>query len=385
MRRGQLPPRFARMFGQFQRTGAGRGIDVIQMHDLLAHALRLDQFKCDVIILPARQAGPQRGHPHGKREPHLDARVEAFQIGFVVVQRRFHHREGKGAVGMGIEGPHDAAHVDALLFRLKADGAGDRGFQRQVAVVAGMVADRQAEIRDADMLDLGLGAHDQAGRPVLQIGQRGLVGRIRREILRVGARQRRVVAQALIRQQPRNRRVERGDFRHACACGPAAQQFQCLGRGVAVGVDRVIPWGGYSSRDSLPPMTHYVGSVALLSNTVLRSITAQAPTSDHRQGMRQVAQQVVRILDPQRQTHKAGRDAQQRLLVIRQALVRGGGGMGDDGFRIPKVVGDLDDLQRVQEREGRLLPPARSSDTTVPPDPICAIASAWWGCDASPG
>ena len=33
-------------------------------------------------------------------------------------------------------------------------GAGDRGFQRQIAVVAGVEPDRQAEVRNADMLDL---------------------------------------------------------------------------------------------------------------------------------------------------------------------------------------------------------------------------------------
>ena len=55
-------------------------------------------------------------------------------------------------------------------------GAGDRGFQRQVAIVARVVADRQAKVGNADMLDGLARAHDQAGRTVLQVGQAVLVG-----------------------------------------------------------------------------------------------------------------------------------------------------------------------------------------------------------------
>jgi hypothetical protein len=50
---------------------------------------------------------------------------------------RLDHAKGKLPFRMGIEGPHDAAHVDALLLGLKADGAGHAGFQRHIAIVAG--------------------------------------------------------------------------------------------------------------------------------------------------------------------------------------------------------------------------------------------------------
>ena len=83
-------------------------------------------------------------------------------IPFVVVKDRRHHLVAEGAFGVGIEGPHDAAHVDALGIGSEADGAGHRGFQHQIGPFARMVADRQAEVRDADMLDRGLGADDQA-------------------------------------------------------------------------------------------------------------------------------------------------------------------------------------------------------------------------------
>ena len=47
---------------------------------------------------------------------------------------------------MAIECPHDAAHVDALLAGIQTDGTCDRRFQRQVAIVAAVKPDGQAEV-----------------------------------------------------------------------------------------------------------------------------------------------------------------------------------------------------------------------------------------------
>ncbi len=190
MRRGQLPARCARMLGQFQRAGAGGGIDIVEMQEALAGALMLHQFQRDVVILIPLQPRTQRGAQHGEGHAHLDARIMAFQIGLVVVEHRLDHFEAEGASRMGIEAAHDARHVDALLARLQAYRAGHRCLQRQIAVVAGVKADRQAEIRDADMLKQLLLAADQAGRAVLQVGQPGAIGRIGAEVRRVAPRER---------------------------------------------------------------------------------------------------------------------------------------------------------------------------------------------------
>ena len=189
MRCRQLPPRAARVFRQFQRTGAGAGIDEVQMQDFPAQARRLDQFKRQVIVLPPDQPRPQAGQRHRKRQPQLDPRVIRPQIPLVVVEHPFDQLKAEHLVRMGIERAHDAAHVDALLLGLQADRAGHRCLQHHVARVARAVLHRQPEIRDADMLDRHMRAHDQAGRPVLQIGQPRLVGVIGAEFGRIAAAQ----------------------------------------------------------------------------------------------------------------------------------------------------------------------------------------------------
>jgi len=234
MRGCQLAAALAGVLGQFQRTGAGRGIDIVEMDDLLARAAAFDMFKRDVVILPAAQPRAQRGDPRREGKAHLDPGVQAFQIGLVVVKRRRHHLGAEGAFGVQVERTHQPAHVDALLFRLKADGAGDAGFQRHVAAAAGVIADRQAEVRDADMLDRRAGADDQAGRAVLQVGHGGAVGGIGAEIVGVAARQVGVVGDAAAGQQPRDRRIKPRHLGRIGRGRPAAQGFKRRGRILAV-------------------------------------------------------------------------------------------------------------------------------------------------------
>ena len=93
---------------------------------------------------------------------------------------------------MGIKRPHDAAHVDALLLGLKADRAGHAGLQCHRAIVAGLEADRQTEVGNADVLDGLLGTPDQAGRAILQIGERVFISRVRAKLGWVVARQDRI-------------------------------------------------------------------------------------------------------------------------------------------------------------------------------------------------
>ena len=196
------------------------------MDDLFAQACGIDQFQGDVIILPARQARPQRPHLDRKRKPHLDARIKRPKVALVIFQRVFDHLKAKIAFGMGIERPHDAAHVDALLFRLKAHSARDRRFQHHLARIAGAVADGQAKVRNAHMLDHLLGAHDQAGRAILQVGQAVFINFVHQKRIRIGAVQHRIASA----QQSPHRRVKRHDISGRGAVCPAFQHSQgCLG------------------------------------------------------------------------------------------------------------------------------------------------------------
>ncbi len=132
---------------------------------------------------------------------------------------------------MGIERAHDPAHVDALLVGLQADGAGDAGFQRQIAVVAGVKADRQAEIGNPHMLDLLFCTANEACRTILQVGQRGAIGRVGLEPLGILPRQVGIGVRDMPRQQPCNRRIELGNLLLAGRSGPGAQHIEG-GRGL---------------------------------------------------------------------------------------------------------------------------------------------------------
>ena len=226
MRRGQLPARRARMFAEFQRTRAGRGIDIVQMHDLLAHAVLLHQLQRNVVILIAFQPRAQALHLVGEGKPHLDSRVKAVQIGHVVIQRGLHHLKAKGALGVFVKGPHDAGHVDALLLGIQANCPRDRGLQRQVRTLFAVKTDRQAEIGNAHMLNLLFRPPDQAGGAVLQIGQRGAIGGVDLEPFGVVSRQRRVVHRHQPRHQARNGGIKLTDLGLSRGFGPFAQSFQ---------------------------------------------------------------------------------------------------------------------------------------------------------------
>ena len=226
MRRSQLPARLARMFTQLQRTRAGRGIDIVQMHHLVAHALRLHQFQRDVVILIARQARAQAFNPQRKGKPHLQPRIHAVQIPEVVAQRRLHHLKTKGFFCVLVKRPHDPGHVDALFIGLQTDRTGDAGFQCLIATITTMEPDRQAKIRNPDVLDLLLGPTDEAGRPVLQIWQGGAVGLIGDKICRITAGQLGIIAQVAPRQQACNSRIQQGHLGGVCGFGPLPQQRQ---------------------------------------------------------------------------------------------------------------------------------------------------------------
>ena len=57
-----------------------------------------------------------------------------------------------------------------------------------------------------------------------------------------------------------------------------------------------------------------------------------------------------------RQAHQAGRDAAFLLFLIRQAVVSGGGGVGDGALAVAQISGDGEQFGVVDEPPGRVLP-----------------------------
>src|SRR5687768_1889129 len=71
--------------------------------------------------------------------------------------------------------------------------------------------------------------------------------------------------------------------------------------------------------------------------------------------LRQILDQVLRILEPDRQPQHPVGDAEALPLLRREPLMRGGGGMGDEALRIAEIVRDVDELEAVQRAEGAFL------------------------------
>ncbi|MPL84436.1 hypothetical protein SDC9_30401 [bioreactor metagenome] len=348
MRRRQPAAVAARVLAQFKRTGAGRGIDIVEMDRLQPASALVGHLERDVVILPARQARAQALDPHRVGKAHHQPGVETVEVVLVAVERRRHYLEGELALGMAIEGADDPAHVDALLLGIEADRAGDRGLERDLAgrVVgarAQPVADRQAEVRDPDMGDRRMRPGDQRGRAVLQVGHAVLVGGIRAEPGVIAAHQIGIVRERMARQQPRDRRVEPGDFDRIGALGPGPQRGQRGLRGLGVGAVAALVLVHLSLRSVAAP--DHMGRGPRKSKEDSGRIQRGADVRD----------QIGGVLDPHRDPHETRRDADRGAVFRAQVLVRRGRGMGRDRLRIAEVVGDRDDLQRVEEAEGRVL------------------------------
>ena len=141
------------------------------MHDLAAHPVTLNKFQRDIVILVTLKPRAQAAQLHREGKAQLYPGIKALEICLIVVQRAFDHLEGKALLRMPVKGAHNAGHVDALLLGLKGHCPGDRGLELQICAGPGAETDRQAEIRNAHMLNLLLCAFDQAFRAVLQIRQ----------------------------------------------------------------------------------------------------------------------------------------------------------------------------------------------------------------------
>ena len=77
------------------------------MDDLFAHALCLNEFQRDVVILIAFKAGAQRTDLHREGKAHLDAGIKAVEVSDISLERRLDHFETEGALCLFVEGPHD--------------------------------------------------------------------------------------------------------------------------------------------------------------------------------------------------------------------------------------------------------------------------------------
>ena len=63
------------------------------------------------------------------------------------------------------------------------------------------------------------------------------------------------------------------------------------------------------------------------------------------------------MLEPGREPHQAVADAELGALLRRQPLVRGRRRMGDQALGVAEIVGDADQLERIEEAERAALPP----------------------------
>ena len=71
-------------------------------------------------------------------------------------------------------------------------------------------------------------------------------------------------------------------------------------------------------------------------------------------GISEALNSIAGIFKPCGNPHKTAGDAQGVFLVLGQALMGCCGGVRHDGFRIRKVVGDREQLKRVQKLETRV-------------------------------
>ena len=116
------------------------------MHDLFAHAVMIDQFKREIVILVAAQPGPQAIDHGGKGEPHLDPRIRRVEIRKIIVQRIRHDFIAECLLCVLVKAPHDPGHVDTFFPGIQADGASYTGFERQIPAFTGVKPDWQAEV-----------------------------------------------------------------------------------------------------------------------------------------------------------------------------------------------------------------------------------------------
>lgn len=94
-----------------------------------------------------------------------------------------------------------------------------------------------------------------------------------------------------------------------------------------------------------------------------------SPCSDLIQSAGDILDQILAVLQPDRQPHHPVADPHRRTFLRGQALMGGGGRVGNQAFCIAKIIRDINDFQSVEESERRLLAAGeiKSNDRTAPP------------------
>ena len=97
------------------------------------------------------------------------------------------------------------------------------------------------------------------------------------------------------------------------------------------------------------------------------------------QRLADVRDQIVGVFEADRHPQRSRPDAEFGARIVGKVLVRGRRRMGDQALGVAEIVGDLHDVQRVLEAEGRLLAPLRSRQISVEPPSICFLTMSACG------
>ena len=106
------------------------------------------------------------------------------------------------------------------------------------------------------------------------------------------------------------------------------------------------------------PLTEGHKSGSRISSASFRSLHAAlhpGHASHLLQRPQQILDQIVGVLEPDRQAHQPVADAELGALRRRQPLMRGGGRMRDQALGVAEIVGDGDQLEPIEEAEGAFL------------------------------
>ncbi len=177
VRDGSHPARLDGVLRQLIAARAGGGVDKVQVQQLAHVALAIHvRLHRRIIILVAHQPRTQRLLAQRVAEAQRHMGVQALQVAPVAQQDGFERVGRKKLVAVLVKAAHDARHVDALLVRLQRHRTRDGGFQQQRLAGSRRIAQGQAEVVDAHLLDSDHAALNERGRPILQIGQAAAIG-----------------------------------------------------------------------------------------------------------------------------------------------------------------------------------------------------------------
>ena len=223
----------------------------------------------------------------------MDTRVIALEVGFIVVQRGFHHLEAEHLIRVLVETAHNAGHVDALFIRLQTDRSGDRGLECQIAAVTCMESHWQAKIRNPNVLDLLFRTADQAGRAVLQIRQRRFIIIADRKITGIVTVELRIAFDVL--QQFGERRIQRFYLDRIGLARPGPQRIKCCNRVITVRYHCRGDIHGRALSQDIP----YISENGGFTN-VPSSGTGKAPAASLQcvQCLVDVGDQIIHVLKP---------------------------------------------------------------------------------------